>query len=115
MLERHIHVLTDELGECKKVKVLLLLELRSTFVFKSRCLVFYPVLPIFEQVSERLQRSGITEPVNFSDWTAPILIIRKPNRSIRQCVVYSTGLNKSLEADHYSLTLSEDLYGKLNE
>ena len=38
---------------------------------------------------ERLQEQGIIEPVQFSDWAAPIVLVLKPDGSIRICGDYS--------------------------
>ncbi|CAH8515513.1 unnamed protein product [Schistosoma bovis] len=114
VLERHSQVFTEELGECKKVKALLILKPGVTPVFRPKRPVPYAALPIVEQELERLQRSGIIEPVNFSDWAAPIVIVKKPNGSIRLCADYSTGLNEALEDHQYPLPVPEDLFAKLN-
>uniref|UniRef100_A0A183JLI6 Reverse transcriptase domain-containing protein n=1 Tax=Schistosoma curassoni TaxID=6186 RepID=A0A183JLI6_9TREM len=113
VLEINNHVFTEELGECDKVESLLSLKPGVTPVFRPKRPVPHAALPIVEQELERLQRSGIIEPVNFCDWAASIVIVKKPNLSIRLCADYSTGLNESLEARQYSLPLPE-LLAKLN-
>lgn len=57
---------------------------------------------------------GVTEPVNFSEWGAPIVVVKKANGSVRLCSDYSTGVTEALEAHQYPLPLPEDLFAKLN-
>ncbi|CAH8546802.1 unnamed protein product [Schistosoma rodhaini] len=112
--QRHHNLFKEELGECTKAKALLILKPGATPVFRPKRPVPYAALTIVEQELERLQKSGIIEPVNFSDWAAPIVIVKKPNGSIRLCADYSTGLNDALEDHQYPLPLPEDLFAKLN-
>ena len=67
-----------------------------------------------EQELERLHESGVIEPVNFSEWAAPILVVKKTDIRVRLCVDYSSGTNKARETHQYPLTLPEDLFAKLN-
>ncbi|XP_053698601.1 uncharacterized protein K02A2.6-like [Sabethes cyaneus] len=62
----------------------------------------------------RLQSLGIIEPVDFSEWAAPIVAVRKPNGKVRICADYSTGLNEALEANHYPLPTLEEIFAQLN-
>ena len=53
-----------------------------------------------EQVEKELDRlvaNGTIEAVEQSDWTTPIVVVRKPNGSLRACADYSTGLNSALK------------------
>ncbi|KAK4470026.1 hypothetical protein MN116_000056, partial [Schistosoma mekongi] len=114
VLERHHRVFAEELGECNKAKARLVLKHGATPVFRPKRPVPYAALPIVEHELARLQESGVIEPVNFSEWAAPIVIVKKPNGNIRLCADYSTGLNEALEAHQYPLPLPEDLFAKLN-
>lgn len=68
----------------------------------------------FEQKDQqRLESLGIITQVDFSNWAAPIVAVKKPNGKVRICGDYSSGLNDSLEPHKYLLHRSEDLYVKL--
>ncbi|CAH8545975.1 unnamed protein product [Schistosoma haematobium] len=114
MLQRHQNVFREGLGECTKAKALLTLKPAATPVFRPRRPVPYAALPVVEQELERLQKLGVIEPVNFSEWAAPIVVVKKTNGSVRLCADYSTGLNEALETHQYPLPLPEDLFAKLN-
>ncbi|XP_060868649.1 uncharacterized protein K02A2.6-like [Metopolophium dirhodum] len=46
---------------------------------------------------DRLVNEGILEPVKFSEWASPIVIVPKKNGSIRICVDYLSGAYQQLE------------------
>ncbi|CAH8568978.1 unnamed protein product [Schistosoma guineensis] len=114
MLQRHQSVFREGLGECTKAKALLTLKPEAAPVFRPKRPVPYAALPIVEQELQRLQQMGVIEPVNFSNWAAPIVVVKKSNGSVRLCADYSTGLNGALQSHQYPLPLPEDLFAKLN-
>lgn len=50
---------------------------------------------------------------HYSDWTLPIVSVKKPNGKVRISEDYSTGLNNSLEPHKYPLHRPEDIYNKI--
>lgn len=67
-----------------------------------------------EQELERLKKMDVIEFVNFSDWAASIVIVKKSKGNVRSCADYSTRLNEALQSHHYPLSLPEDLFAKVN-
>ncbi|XP_052561902.1 uncharacterized protein LOC120426364 [Culex pipiens pallens] len=67
---------------------------------------------------ERLQKLDIISPVEFSDWAAPIVAVKKksvngePNK-VRVCADYSTGLNSLIQPNQHPLPLPEEIFAKL--
>ena len=66
-----------------------------------------------EQEPEHLQRSGVIEPVQFSDWAASIVPIVKPNGSVRICGDFKLPVNKVAKLDTYPLPKIDDLFSQL--
>ncbi|XP_058456691.1 uncharacterized protein K02A2.6-like [Malaya genurostris] len=58
-------------------------------------------------------RLNIITPVNYSEWAAAVVVVRKANGAIRVCGDYSTGLNSALQPHQYPLPLPEDTFAKL--
>ena len=54
-------------------------------ISRLRRLVPYAALELVDQELNRLQHTGLIQPVNYSAWTVPIVVIRQPNRTIRIC------------------------------
>ncbi|CAH8556634.1 unnamed protein product [Dicrocoelium dendriticum] len=107
-------VFQPELGHCNKMQAKLTLLPDVTPVFRPRRPVPYASQVLVEHELDRLQQIGVIEPINFSPWAAPIVVIKKPNGSIRLCADFSTGLNDALQPHQYPLPLPDDLFAKLN-
>ncbi|XP_058828544.1 uncharacterized protein LOC131688354 [Topomyia yanbarensis] len=106
-------VFRNELGLCTKTKVKLELIPGTTPVFRAKRPVAYAVHSSVDNELDRLERANIITPVDFSDWAAPIVVVRKTNGSIRICGDYSTGLNNALQPHQYPLPLPEIIFNKL--
>ncbi|XP_055522518.1 uncharacterized protein K02A2.6-like [Wyeomyia smithii] len=52
--------------------------------------------------------------MDFGDWAAPIVAVRKPNGTVRIYADFKTGLNNVLESNQYSLPLHEGIFPKLD-
>nr|XP_049466987.1 uncharacterized protein K02A2.6-like [Anopheles coluzzii] len=62
----------------------------------------------------RLEKLGIITPVKFSEWAAPVVVVKKANGKIRLCGDHSTGLNEALRPHDYPLPLPEDIFSRLS-
>ncbi|XP_055633340.1 uncharacterized protein LOC129773719 [Toxorhynchites rutilus septentrionalis] len=73
------------------------------------------VLPLdaVNQELDRLEKINIISPVDYSEWAAPIVVVRKANGSIRIRGNYSTALNAALQPHQYPLPRPEDIFAKL--
>lgn len=45
---------------------------------------------------DRLEELNVITPVTTAEWAAPVVVVRKANRTVRICGDYSTGLNAAL-------------------
>ncbi|XP_055622048.1 uncharacterized protein K02A2.6-like [Toxorhynchites rutilus septentrionalis] len=109
-------VFTNEMGLCKKAPVKLVLKGDPKPVFKpsSKRPVAYCMEGVVEDEICRLENLGILKKVDFAEWAAPIVVVRKPNGTVRICADFSTGLNSVLEPNQYPLLLSEDIFAKMS-
>ena len=62
---------------------------------------------------ERLCKADVIEPVQFSDWAAPILPVLKPDGSVRICGDYKQTVNQTAIPDKYPLLKVDDLLASL--
>ncbi|XP_055921606.1 uncharacterized protein K02A2.6-like [Eupeodes corollae] len=106
-------VFNDSLGLCNKTKAHLVTMPNIQPVFRPKRPVAYAVKDLVEAELQRLQDTNVISPVNYSEWAAPIVVIRKSNGSIRICADFSTGLNNVLESHQYPLPLPEDIFARL--
>ena len=65
------------------------------------------------QELEKLQQQGIIEPVQFSEWAAPIVPVLKSDGTIRICGDYRLTVNQASLVDTYPIPRIQDLYAKL--
>jgi hypothetical protein len=106
-------VFTNSLGLCTKTQVHLTLKPGAQPAFRPKRPVSYNMEAVVEDELKRLEDLGIITPVTYADWAAPIVVVRKPDRSVRICADFSTGLNNALEANNYPLPLPEDIFNRM--
>ncbi|CAH8676807.1 unnamed protein product [Schistosoma haematobium] len=112
--QKHACVFQNKLGCYKFTKVSLSLKENAKPIFRPKRPVPYAALSVVDQELDRLEALGVIEPVNYSSWAAPIVVVRKANGTVRICADFSTGLNNALEDHTYPLPIQEDLFIKLN-
>lgn len=106
-------VFQNKLGLCNKMKIELHLKADATPIFRNKRPMALATLPLVEKELRRLESEGAITAVDFSDWAAPIVAVRKSNGKIRICADYSTGLNDSLQPHKHPLPVPEDILCKL--
>ncbi|XP_053698478.1 uncharacterized protein K02A2.6-like [Sabethes cyaneus] len=112
-------VFTDTLGCCNKTEAKLYLMPDVQPVFRAKRPVPFAALQPIEAELKRLETLGIISPVEFSDWAAPIVAVKKKSNNnepckVRVCADYSTGLNKVIQPNHHPLPLPEEIFAKLS-
>jgi len=80
--------------------------------FKPRPLP-YAITGKIEAELKRLQAEGRIEPVQFSEWEAPIVPILKPDDSIRICRDYKSIVIQVSKLDSYPIPKVKDLLATL--
>lgn len=80
--------------------------------FKARSLP-YLLRPKVEVELERLQNSGIIEPVRYSKWATPIVPVIKSDGTVRICGDYKVTVNSRLPTETYPIPRIEDIYATL--
>ncbi|XP_053691563.1 uncharacterized protein K02A2.6-like [Sabethes cyaneus] len=106
-------VFSTTLGKCSKATVKLELKPGQKAVFRPKRPVAYATYRAVDDELDRLERMKIITPVDYSEWAAPIVVVRKANGNIRICGDYSTGLNDALQPHQYPLPLPQDIFVKL--
>ena len=59
-------------------------------------------------------KEGIFEPLEYTDWVAPIVPVRKSDGSMRICGDYKVTVNKVTQCVKYSIPRAEDLLVTFN-
>ncbi|XP_055529485.1 uncharacterized protein K02A2.6-like [Wyeomyia smithii] len=106
-------VFSSELGKCTKTAVKFEFKPNQQPVFRPKRPVAYAMYNTVDDELDRLERMNIITPVDYSEWAALIVVVRKANGSIRICEDYSTGLNDAIQPNQYPLPLPQDIFVKL--
>ena len=113
ILHKRAAVFRDELGTLKGVTATIHVEEGAHPRYFRPRPVPYALRPRVEQELERLQRMGVIEPVQFSEWAAPIVPVVKKDGSIRICGDYKLTVNQAAKNDTFPLPRIEDIFASL--
>ena len=99
-LSRYPDVTKEELGLLKGIEAEMDLKPGTTSRFcKSRPISF----ALREQVEKAIQQQvadGELEPVEYNDWAAPIVVVRKKDGGIRICADFKMSVNPYLQTNY---------------
>ncbi|XP_037810815.1 uncharacterized protein K02A2.6-like isoform X2 [Lucilia sericata] len=107
-------VFRNEIGHCTHFKVHLQLKPQAVPVFRPKRQVAYAAKDQLDSEIQKLEREGIISPINFSEWAAPIVVVKKASGNLRICGDYSTGLNDQLEPHTFPLPLPDEIFINFN-
>ena len=68
---------------------------------------------LVEQQLDKLEKDGVIEPVQHSEWAAPIVPVLKSDKSVRICGDFKQTVNQASRLDKYPIPRIEDLFAKL--
>ena len=57
----------------------------------------------------RFEKEGVLEPIEFSNWAAPIVALLKSDGKVRICGDFRVSVNPALKVDEYPISKVEDL------
>ena len=112
--EKFPEVFSGGLGRCTKMVASFELKENAQPVFRKKRSVPFASLEKIDQELDRMVATGILSKVDYSDWSAPAVYVKKKNKEIRVCADFSTGLNAALKDYHYPLPSPEEIFNKLN-
>ena len=103
----------DSLGTIKGARAHLKMKPKSTLkFFKPRPVPFALEDKIGEELN-RLEKLGVLEKVEFSDWATPIVPVLKLDGSVRTCGDYKVTINPCVDVQEYPMPTAEELFTKL--
>ena len=102
------------LGKCSKLKAKLKVKDGAQPALKKKRNVPFAALEQINKELDRLKQAGILSKIDFSEWAAPTVHVKKKSNQIRISADFSTGLNDTLLEHHYPLPNLEEIFNKLN-
>ena len=113
VLRKHDDVFKNELETYTGTKAKIVIETNAVHRFNKPRPLPYAVRETVEHKLDRLQNQGVISPVEFADWAAPMVVVSKPDNSIRICGDYTVTINQATRVDKYPIPRIEDLYTTL--
>ncbi|XP_054723430.1 uncharacterized protein K02A2.6-like [Uloborus diversus] len=114
LLEEYKEIFDGKLGEINNHEVKLNLKPNSQPIFCRSRPVPFTLKNRVESEIDRLEKEGIIEKVDTSEWATPVVPIVKTDGSIRLCADYSVTLNPNLEVPQHPLPKLEEIFTCLN-
>ena len=113
VLASHQDVFKEGLGELKGVAAKIHVDPSAKPEFRKANKVPFALRKKVEQELERLLLMGVIEPVEFSDWAAPIVPVLKGDGRVRICGDYKVTVNRASKLDKYPIPRIEELFASL--
>ncbi|RWR98496.1 hypothetical protein B4U79_13970, partial [Dinothrombium tinctorium] len=109
LLKKYQDLFKDELGTVKgfEAKIVLREEAKPKFC-KARQIPLALKNKV-EKELERLEKAEIIEKVSYSDWASPIVVVPKPDGSVRICGDFKQTVNPQLHIEQYPLPKPDDV------
>lgn len=101
------------LGKIRSLKVKLLMKSNATPKFFRPRPVPYALHSRVKDELNRLESDGVIKRVDHSDWATPLVVVNKPDGSIRLCCDFKVTINSQLQIDQYPLPRPEDIFSDL--
>ena len=115
ILGKHKELFKDELGLLKGTLVKIHVNETATPLFFKPRAVPYAVREKVEKELERLEKLGVIEAIQFSEWAAPVVPVVKGDGSIRLCGDYKLTVNRVANLECYPLPRIDDLLASLGK
>ena len=113
LLDKYGDLFTVELGTIKSFQAESHVKPEDPAKFFKARSVPYALRSCIEEELDRLEREGILEKVNHSEWATPIAAVPKPDGRVRLCGDFKVTVNQSLSVDQYPLPKVDDLFATL--
>ena len=113
LLAEHANLFRNKLGMIRGVIAKLHVSSGAKPRFHRPRSIPYALRSRVDQALEKLLYEGILEPVQFSEWAAPIVPVVKRDVSIRVCGDYKLTVNQVALVDTYPLPLLQDIFASL--
>ena len=99
LLDHHKALFRDKLGTVKGTSTKLHVDPQTRPRFYKPCPIPYAMWQRVEKEIDWLKQAGILQPVEFSDWAAPIVLALKNDGSVRICGDYKLTANQAAKVD----------------
>ena len=114
VLARYPSVFEEGLGTLRGFKARIYVDPNAQPRFYPARSVPYALRDLVDKELTRLEQEGTIEPVQISEWAAPIVpVVKKDKKSVRICGDFRITVNPVSSLDRYPLPKVEDLFARM--
>ena len=113
VLTKYEMVFNEGLGTVLGYEAKLVMKENAVPRFYKARPVPYAIKEKIEKELNKLVQEGILQPIELSEWAAPIVPVVKPDQCIRICGDFRLTVNQALETERYPLPKIEDILASL--
>ena len=114
LLADYQQIFGTELGRCKGVKAHLHVKPDATPRFYRPRPIPLALKTKIEADLDRMEKLGIIEQVDTSEWASPTVPVMKADGSVRHCGDYKVTINPYLDVNQHPLPKPDELFATLN-
>ena len=113
LLKQYKTVFADGYGEMTPFKPHITLKDDVAPIFHKARPVPYSLREKVDKELDKQVGAGILKKVERSEWASPVVIVPKPDGSVRICSDYKVSINKVVEDTPYPLPTADDIFSTL--
>ena len=113
LLKQYKTVFADGYGEMTPFKAHITLKDDVAPIFHKARPVPYSLREKVDKELDKQVGAGILKKVERSEWASPVVIVPKPDGSVRICSDYKVSINKVVEDTPYPLPTADDIFSTL--
>ena len=113
LIFRYAKLFEDSEGKITSTKAHITLKEQAQPVFQKARPVPYTLKKPLEDTLDELEREGVLIKADHSSWESPVVLVPKPDKSIRMCEDYKVSINPWVKTDGYPLPTVQDLFATL--
>ena len=113
VLDKYGSVFREGLGELQGITAKIYIDRDERPRFFKPYPVAFALRQKVEEELDRLQSLGVIKAVQFADWAAPIVPVRKRGGRIRICGDFKVTINRAAKVEKYPLPRIEELFASL--
>ena len=113
LVQKHAAIFSEQLGTIKGLKAKLHIKSEAKPRYcKARNVPFALTKDVEDEI-DRLEQSGVIKSVSTSEWASPVVILPKPDGSIRLCGDYKSTVNPVIENEVYPQPTPDEIFAKM--
>ena len=113
LIDKYSSLFEDGDGKILNMKARIALREQAKPVFRKARPVPYALKKPLEEKLDHLEKQGILKKVDQSSWATPVVLVPKPDKTIRLCGDYKITVNPWVKTEGYPLPTVQDLFSTL--